>query len=145
MGATEKFNFNKKITDDLLLVARWDRYVVQIIVYDGNDSQLEGAEVKVGGLSGKTNEKGEASFLLANGEHTYTVSLANYETQSGRLVVQDRDLENKCVTLYKPSQGGSTPTPPLGRRVHVGGFPSGQRLGQGDPGRCAWGGAHGEW
>ena len=112
MGATEKFNFNKKITDDLLLVARWDRYVVQIIVYDGNDSQLEGAEVKVGGLSGKTNEKGEASFLLANGEHTYTVSLANYETQSGRLVVQDRDLENKCVTLYKPSQGGSTPTPP---------------------------------
>ena len=111
VGATEKFDFSKKITEDLVLVARWDRYKVQFTVHEDYYESLEGAEVKVGGLSGKTNGKGEASFLLANGEHTYTVSLANHETQSGRLVVQDRDLE-EYVTLYKLSQGGSTPTPP---------------------------------
>ena len=111
VGATEKFEFSKEITDDLLLVARWDRYVVQFTVREDYYESLEGAEIKVGSISKKTNGKGEASFLLANGEHTYTVSLANHETQSGRLVVQDRDLE-EYVTLYKLSQGGSTPTPP---------------------------------
>ena len=112
VGATEKFDFSKEITDDLVLVARWDRYVVQFTVREDYYESLEGAEVKVGGLSGKTNGKGEASFLLANGTYPYTVSLANHETQSGRLVVQDRDPENEYVKLYKLPQGGSTPTPP---------------------------------
>ena len=111
VGATEKFDLNKEITDDFVLVAQWDRYKVQFTVNDGHGGGLEGAEVKVGDLSGKTNKEGEASFLLPNGEYPYTVSLTNHETKSGRLVVQDRDLE-EYVTLYKPSQGGSTPTPP---------------------------------
>ena len=112
VGATEKFNLNKEITDDFVLVAQWDRYKVQFIVHDGHGGRLGDAEVKVGDLSGKTNKEGEASFLLPNGEYPYTASLTNHEKKSGRLVVQDRDIENEYVTLYKLSQGGSTPTPP---------------------------------
>ena len=112
VGATEKFDFSKEVADDLVLVARWDRYEVQFTVREDYYGSLEGAEIKIGSISKKTDGEGKASFLLPNGTYPYTVSLANHETQSGRLVVQDRDIENEYVTLYKLSQGGSTPTPP---------------------------------
>ena len=110
-GEAEKFNFNNEITDYLVLVARWDRYEVQFLVYGDYDKELEGAEVKVNALSKKTDKDGNVGFLLPNGEYTYEASLANYVTQSGRLAVRDRDVQ-LLVLLPKQPSGGSTPTPP---------------------------------
>lgn len=113
-GATEKFDFNSEtVAEDLLLVARWDRYVVNIYVNGESINLLEGAEVKIDSDTKETDKYGFAGFMLPNGEHEYTVSMTGYETLSGKIIIQDRNVNELRLMLSKPE---ATPPPPVANK-----------------------------
>lgn len=73
--------------------------------FDVTDSMgaLEGAKITVNGINYQTNEDGEASFNLPNGNYSYTLTKDSYNTISGSFTVADKDVNISKLLEYNMS------------------------------------------
>lgn len=71
---------------------------VTFTVTDGSASAIEGAKVKLGGMVGKTNASGVATFSAQAGKYDYTVKADGYAPTKGTLTVASSSV-SESITL----------------------------------------------
>ncbi len=87
-------------TANVTLYAQWTAnptYTVTFTVTDGSNP-IQGATVTLGGVNITTDNNGQASFDLANGTYSYTVSSAGMQDASGSVTVNGAAI-TQTVTM----------------------------------------------
>lgn len=71
------------------------------VTNDGSTGYVEGARVSFGGMVGKTNESGVATFKAQNGVYQYKITANGYQPYTGSVTVDG--AESVAVTLVAKS------------------------------------------